>query len=255
LGCPSRKRDELANQSKQSVQKFTIDGKEKVLEIFRSRRKTLCLELRPGPRFILRAPLRTSESRLMDFFKARLPWLESKLENLPAPRSKPNYLHDSSIVIRGQRYTLEIIQMPKNKVRVLDDARIIQVQSRQALNSEFNRELIIAELRKLAKTELPQRLRELEAPFHKYGVSCKGVKIKLMKSQWGSCSSKGNINLNLKLMMVSPECRDYVILHELCHLLELSHNRRFYTLMTEFEPDWKRLKSQLKQESQDIGEF
>jgi len=60
-----------------------------------------------------------------------------------------------------------------------------------------------------------------------------------MKARWGSCSGGGRVTLNLRLMQVNTDLIDYVILHELCHLKELNHSKRFYALMTRILPDWR----------------
>jgi predicted metal-dependent hydrolase len=65
--------------------------------------------------------------------------------------------------------------------------------------------------------------------------------IRLQKTRWGSCSAKGYISLNARLLFLTPELTEYVLLHELCHLRELNHSRRFWRLVEQFEPNWKRL--------------
>ena len=83
-------------------------------------------------------------------------------------------------------------------------------------------------LRRRAKKELPPRLHELA---DRYGFSPERVTIKHNLSNWGSCSRKGNINLNLNLLRLSAPLRDYVLLHELCHLTEPNHGPAFHRLL------------------------
>lgn len=90
-------------------------------------------------------------------------------------------------------------------------------------------------LRAQAKAVLPARVRELAAAF---GFDFSGrVTIRNNVSNWGSCSSKGNINLNLNLMRLPEELRDYVILHELCHLRYFNHGPEFHSLLESVCPD------------------
>ncbi|PJC55877.1 hypothetical protein CO026_03305 [Candidatus Kaiserbacteria bacterium CG_4_9_14_0_2_um_filter_41_32] len=72
-----------------------------------------------------------------------------------------------------------------------------------------------------------------------YNFSYNRVAIRNQRRCWGSCSSKGNLNFSYKLLFLPADLRDYVILHELCHLRELNHSRRFWDTMAEVMPDYK----------------
>ena len=80
-----------------------------------------------------------------------------------------------------------------------------------------------------------------------YGFKYEKVRIKNQKTRWGSCSAKRNINLNLRLMMAPDEAIDYVIIHELCHLLELNHNPAFWALVESCCPKYAHWKAWFKQ--------
>ncbi len=101
----------------------------------------------------------------------------------------------------------------------------------------------VAELRRQAKAYLPGRLAELAA---QHGFSYNQVRIKHNVSNWGSCSVKKNINLNLNLMRLPAELRDYVMLHELCHLKYMNHGKEFHALLESICPNHKALRRQLR---------
>ena len=101
----------------------------------------------------------------------------------------------------------------------------------------------VAEVRKQAKAYLPGRLAELAA---QHGFSYNQVRIKHNVSNWGSCSVKKNINLNLNLMRLPAELRDYVMLHELCHLKYMNHGKEFHALLESIYPNHKALRRQLR---------
>lgn len=102
----------------------------------------------------------------------------------------------------------------------------------------------VAELRKQAKAYLPGRLAELAA---QHGFSYNQVRIKHNVSNWGSCSVKKNINLNLNLMRLPEELRDYVMLHELCHLKYMNHGKEFHALLESVCPNHKSLRTKLRE--------
>ena len=102
----------------------------------------------------------------------------------------------------------------------------------------------VAELRKQAKVYLPGRLAELAA---EHGFTFNQVRIKHNVSNWGSCSIKGNINLNLNLMRLPQDLQDYVMLHELCHLRHMNHGPKFHALLESVCPDHLALRRRLKE--------
>ena len=102
----------------------------------------------------------------------------------------------------------------------------------------------VEQLRAQAKAFLPPRLKELA---DEHGFTYSRVFIKNNVSNWGSCSSKGNINLNLRLVTLPRSLQDYVMLHELCHLREMNHGPRFHALLESLCPDHRALEKELKQ--------
>lgn len=101
----------------------------------------------------------------------------------------------------------------------------------------------IERLRAQAKEELPPRLAQLAAI---HGFRYNKVFIKNNVSNWGSCSSLGNINLNLRLVTLPPELRDYVMLHELCHLKYLNHGKDFHALLESVCPGHREFSRRLQ---------
>jgi len=80
-----------------------------------------------------------------------------------------------------------------------------------------------------------------------YGVKFHKVSIKRASTRWGSCSSKGNINLHYKLLFLPEELREYVVVHEVCHLLHMNHSRAFWKEVERSFPNWRRIKRELKE--------
>lgn len=118
-------------------------------------------------------------------------------------------------------------------------------QKQDILAHDFQKqlkELLVAVYRKEAKSYLPQRVATLAK---KYAFSYKRVVIKNMKSRWGSCSSLGNINLNLHLLRLPDTLIDYVILHELAHTQHPNHSKHFWNKLTSILKNAKQLDKQL----------
>jgi predicted metal-dependent hydrolase len=105
---------------------------------------------------------------------------------------------------------------------------VVRRQKEKARNTVVPSAAEIESLRRQAKSELPPRLSVLAA---RYGFTYNRVTIKHNTTNWGSCSSKGNINLNLNIVRLPRILQDYVLLHELCHLRHLDHGHAFHLLL------------------------
>ena len=120
------------------------------------------------------------------------------------------------------------------------------IKQKQENRPEIER-LTMQEIQELADQALkviPQRV-AYDAP--KVGVSYGKITIRNQKSRWGSCSSKGNLNFNWRIIMAPARVADYVIVHEMCHLKYLDHSREFWSLVEEILPDYKERKEWLHQ--------
>ena len=135
--------------------------------------------------------------------------------------------------VKGVSVTVPYM-LPYAAARLFFEARrdwIIQTMARQkeqSRNVHVATQDEIESLRRQAKAELPSRLAELAA---RYGFTYNRVSIKHNATNWGSCSSKGNINLNLSIMRLPRVLQDYVLLHELCHLRHQDHGHGFHLLL------------------------
>ncbi len=100
--------------------------------------------------------------------------------------------------------------------------------------------------REKARVLIIERLKYFNSFYNfKYGR----INIRDQKSRWGSCSRQGNLNFNFRLLFLEPAVRDYVIIHELCHLKEFNHSLRFWKLVSQSSPDFKNLRRKLKNNS------
>lgn len=81
---------------------------------------------------------------------------------------------------------------------------------------------------------------------NKYGFSFGAIRIGNQKGRWGSCSKRGNLNFNYKIVFLPRELQDYIVVHEVCHLKEHNHSDRFWSLIKEECPEWKKMRNSLK---------
>ena len=97
--------------------------------------------------------------------------------------------------------------------------------------------------REAARAIILERIQHLN---QHYQLPIGRIAIRNQKSRWGSCSKKGNLNFNYKLVFLPPELRDYVIVHEICHIKEFNHGKGFWALVGETVPQWKEFRKRLR---------
>jgi predicted metal-dependent hydrolase len=163
-------------------------------------------------------------------------------------------------LIRSRRKTVAIQITPAGEVLLRcplrmskKDAEAFLESKRGWIESHLARiprpepKLTAEELKSLARQAsagLPPRV---EAAAKSMGISYGHITIRSQRTRWGSCSAKGNLNFNCLLMLCPEEVREYVVIHELCHRLELNHSPRFWALVARYCPDYARHRKWLKE--------
>lgn len=160
------------------------------------------------------------------------------------------YLSGEPQFYLGKRYVLKITFEPEQVANVkLSRGKLTVTLSNEVGKNIDDR---LAKIKPLinrwyqykAKAVFHERLAEL-LPKANWVTGIPSFRVLVMKKQWGSCSTKGNLMLNPHLVKAPKECIDYVILHELCHIAEHNHSERFWRLLTQVMPNWKEVKAKL----------
>ncbi len=209
-------------------------------ELVYSRRKTLGIHVYPDKRVIVRAPQGTAAADVEAVVRKKGGWILEKLQKfdkyppaLPPRRYVSGELHP----YLGRHYRLKVIEDRDEGVVLVDGRLTLRVRDKADL--ERKQKLLEEWYRQQAKIFFAERLDALYPRAAQRGIPFPKMKIRLMKSRWGSCSSKGNINLNIRLIQTPVACIDYVIMHELAHLQEHNHGRGYYALLDQLMPDWR----------------
>ncbi len=223
---------------------FNIKGRQISCEIVRSQRRTVAICVHPDKSVELKVPLLYNINEVEPFLVKHHRWIFNRLDAPEKKSREPKKYVDGELhYFLGKQYPMKIIVSPENTVVFQDDT--IMVYAKNDLP-----DLIEVLLEKWYFTQARAVFQKISIPLTKqmtkYNVAPKSFTIKKMKTRWGSCSSKGSINLNLDLIKLPEGCIKAVILHELCHLVHMNHSKEFYALMTAEMPDWKIWDKQLK---------
>jgi predicted metal-dependent hydrolase len=201
------------------------------------------------------APLRTSTLEIGAFVERHRDWVAAKVsalrQTLQEHRGPERLAAGGRIPWRGRWVELKVAPVAPRGVRVRDDGSF-EVGLPPAMPEEAREAAVEAALRRwLKRAALADARRWVERHGPRHDLVPSAVRIKEHKHLWGSCSSKGAINLNWRLILAPEEVFEYVVVHELCHLRERHHQPAFWRLVGEVLPGfevqrrWLRLNGQL----------
>ncbi|WP_207906289.1 M48 family metallopeptidase [Flaviaesturariibacter aridisoli] len=193
----------------------------------------------PTGRVRLAAPKTTDADVVRLFAISKLGWIKKQVKNFEAqPRETPReYVSGESHYFQGKRYQLRVVETKGVQQVLLKGTKFLEMQVRPNATLEQRGELLKEWYRVQLKKQLPQLIAKWE---RKIGVRCDSWGIKQMRTKWGTCTvASKRIWLNLELAKKPSICLEYIVCHELIHLLERSHNDRFVALMNQHMPKWR----------------
>jgi len=206
----------------------------------------------PNGRVVVSAPLNMSDETIERFVRTKFSWVKkqiSKFEEQPR-QSVRKYVSGESLYVWGKQYYLQVDYGSKNKLVLLSDKALLTVRKESTAQQREN--FVREWYRELLKSEILRVLPKWEKIT---GLKCNSWQTKYMTTRWGTCNAdKKRVWLNLQLAKKTPECLEYIILHELIHLAEKKHNERFIALMNKYMPMWREVKKTLNEQILDYME-
>ncbi|RHP25715.1 M48 family peptidase [Clostridium sp. AF34-13] len=174
------------------------------IEVIRSKRKMLAIEIRPDMRVVVRAPEKIPQNEIMKFVEEKQNWIK------------------------------------KHLVQMYFKAEEIKKQKKEPA-------LTNADIEKLCQKALSVIPDKVKYYAEIMGITYGRITIRNQKTRWGSCSNKGNLNFNCLLMLMPDKVLDYVVVHELCHLKQMNHSKKFWKEVERYMPDYKNYKKWLNE--------
>ena len=209
-------------------------------------KQRILIKVHPNGKVIVSVPEQIDEQSLMRAIKKRSRWIYQKLRDFRAQSqylTPREYVSGESHLYLGKQYMLKVIQASDATQSVKLLRGKIEVSVRQ-YSPEKVKQLLDEWYKTRAKEVFAKRL-DVVLEKALWVESRPAFRILTMQTQWGSCSPTGRLTLNPHLVKTPNACIDYVILHELCHLAEHNHSKRFYMLLGQVMPDWERVKIRL----------
>jgi predicted metal-dependent hydrolase len=209
----------------------SLEDTRQVVEFVRVRRaRRYILRVRPDGSLRVTVPRGGSRREAEQFVQRQQRWIKGERRRVLVEHCSREWQHGSEILLNGE------------SVRIAIDGRgdetIITYGNRQivAAPAAHVRSAIEEDLRELARLDLTVRLRQLA---DQHGLPLGTVSIRNQRTRWGSCARNGNIALNFRLVQMPPDVRDYVLVHELMHIKQQNHSRRFWRLVEAVYPAFR----------------
>lgn len=200
----------------------------------------------PFGRVTLSAPKDMDIEHLRVFVSTKLGWIRKEKKKFLSQQREPEYLYitNESHYLFGKRYLLKITPTDK-KSEVIQHHNKIEI----LISDTNNKDLIKKKMYQWYRQQLKKFLSErIEYFKDKMNVSPESFGIRKVKTKWGSCNDiSKTIWFNIELVKKPKECIDYIVVHELVHLKERSHNKNFILLMNKYYPNWQLRKKQLNE--------
>lgn len=214
------------------------------IKLIKKKRKTISIKIDEKGEIIVSAPLHISNSKLEELIKSKEAWILSKI-HLVKQKKQEKSIFEIGVNYLGVNYSINTFEVQGNMVKLNFDKSHFNVYIPHALETkeEALKDILIKWYKAEARRILEQRVKLYG---ERLGVYPERIFIKNQKTKWGSCSSRRNINLNYRIIMAPMEVVDYLVVHELCHLVHLNHSKDFWSLVEKILPHYKKHQNWLK---------
>jgi len=219
-----------------------------------SKRKTLQISVHPGGRVTVKAPLFLDRAAVDRTVEEKREWILKKLEyfrSVPAPAPRPPLGQGSQVPFLGKLFPLDIREGKRSGAVMGEGA--LRVTLRKGAEPETSlRGILNRWYSARAAEEFPLAMKRCLPKCSSFLKDEPPLRIRTMRSRWGSCTRKGVVTLNTLLVKTSLATIDYVLLHELCHTVHPDHGKGFYSLLENILPEWKDRRKELRERAEDL---
>ena len=218
------------------------------IEVVRKNIKNLRITIYPpNGRVRIATPLKITDESVRLFAISKLAWIKKHQAKFQAKKyrqiTEPKFISGESHYFKGKRYLLNIIESQNSPKIIIREKKYLDLYVKTGTSKQQREKVIKDWYRQELKNDIPAIIAKWQPII---GVLVAEWRIKFMRTRWGTCNIEAQrIWLNLKLAQKPVNCLEYVIVHEMVHLLERYHNKRFFAYMDKFMPQWQLYKEEL----------
>lgn len=210
------------------------------------KRTSMSIKVHPDTSVEVLAPLTAKEDEAIHKIKLKAPWILKQIDHFnsykPATPER-RFINGETHLYLGRQYRLKIIRDNKDVIKAYRGQLWMHAVNTKP---EALKEQLDCWYRQRASGVFNEMLEEVLPKYRRYKITKPTLAIRSMKKRWGSCTTSGKIILNTELIKAPKGCIEYVLLHELSHLVHRNHTKAFQNLQSRMLPDWKKWKDRLE---------
>lgn len=219
-------------------------------KVIKQKRKSMSINISEDLEVIIKVPYYATDKEIIEVTNRYSEWIDKAKKEKTRRMSYKDWIGKGELTYLGENKKIRLIESRNDKscIKCIEGSFIIETP--EVNNEQVIKSLMEAYWRKEAKklfTELTELYcKKLDCQYEK-------ITIRKQKTRWGSCSNKGNISYNIKLMGAPPQVIEYIVLHEVTHLLHFNHSNSFWRTIEEVMPEYKKHQEYLKTKGMYLG--
>lgn len=209
-----------------------------------SNRKSLGITITPDLSVLVKAPLAASLDKIQEKLRKKAPWIirqQSFFLSFHPKTPVRKYISGETHLYLGRQYRLKIILGKIESVKLIGKFIVVTTSDKTKVKQLVNDWYLYN-----ARIKFRTIAQPLINKFKKHKVEPESIVLRAMATRWGSCTAKRKVILNPELIKAPKGCIEYVIIHELCHLIHYNHTQKFIALQSDEMPDWEKWKTKLE---------
>jgi predicted metal-dependent hydrolase len=222
-----------------------VNNEKIIITIEKRQRKSIKIEIKPPGIINVIIPCYARESDALFLVKNKSKWIIDKLKEVREAQKlkfERKLINGEKILYLGREYEIEIKKQDKKIISVNFQSNKFHI-----LTFNNDEEMLKKAINEWYKKQAQIKIVEIVDHYKKYlDVEPNSVKAKKQKKRWGTCTSTGNIYINYRIIMAPEKIIDYLVVHELCHMVHMNHSKDFWGLVEKIIPDYKDRKEWLK---------
>lgn len=219
--------------------KIFVDDVEVVL--VRRKMKNVKITVKENGNVVASAPASVPIKQVALFVEKNIDWI-NKTRQERLSRVSADFISGNKLMVLGKEYVIKFISAPKKKIKLVGEEIVFFAP--QGESQESLKILYLTFCKRQLKKVLPEYFQKWSKAT---GLEVKGFSVRDMQTRWGSCNPRRQtISINVHITEKPLVCLDYLVLHEIAHILEPSHNQNFKNFLSKYMPDWKIFRKMLK---------